>query len=389
MGMGAPAKRLTKDIVENAPKKEKPYVVWDAELRGLGLRVQPSGTKTFILRYRPSGTGRQGPKRFLKIGPYGLLAPDQARAKAKVLLGQIADGRDPAAELAKARAAITVADLADRYLRDEVTPKRKPRTLELYTYYFNRFITPEIGKTKAEAVTRATVAKLHLKIGRTHQVSANRVLDTISGLFTFGGRHDLLPAGFINPAKGIEKFKETAHERYLTGEELERLGAAIREAETIGIPWDVDEAKSGKHLQKTGRITIISPFAAAAIRLLILTGARLREVLHLRWSEVDFERGMLHLGDSKTGKKSIVLNAPALAVIAPLPRLGAYVIAGDDPEAPRADLQRPWDVVRRRAGLEGLRLHDLRHSFASVGAGASLGLPIIGKLLGHASTTTT
>jgi len=98
---------------------------------------------------------------------------------------------------------------------------------------------------------------------------------------------------------------------------------------------------------------------------------------------------MLHLADSKTGRKSIVLNAPALAVIAVLPRVGDFVICGESPDAPRSDLKRPWDLVTRRAGLEGLRLHDLRHSFASVGAGAGMGLPIVGKLLGHKSTETT
>ena len=115
----------------------------------------------------------------------------------------------------------------------------------------------------------------------------------------------------------------------------------------------------------------------------------MREILDLRWPEVDFERGMLNLPDSKTGKKSVILNAPALAVLAALPRLGEYVITGDDHMRPRSDLKRPWDLVTRHAGLAGLRLHDLRHSFASVGVGASLGLPIVGKLLGHKSTETT
>jgi integrase len=152
----------------------------------------------------------------------------------------------------------------------------------------------------------------------------------------------------------------------------------------------VDETKpTAKHVPESDRQTVISPFAGAAIRLLLFTGCRLREVLDLRWSEVDFERGMLHLTDSKTGKKSVILNAPALAVLAALPRLGDYVIAGDSPTRPRSDLKRPWNLVTRRARLSGLRLHDLRHSFASIGAGASLGLPVIGKLLGHASPSTT
>jgi integrase len=115
----------------------------------------------------------------------------------------------------------------------------------------------------------------------------------------------------------------------------------------------------------------------------------LREILDLRWSEVDFERGMLHLPDSKTGKKSVILNAPALAVLASLPRLSEFVIAGDNPTRPRADLKRPWEVVTRRAALVGFRLHDCRHAFASIGVGASLGLPVVGGLLGHKSSETT
>jgi integrase len=123
--------------------------------------------------------------------------------------------------------------------------------------------------------------------------------------------------------------------------------------------------------------------------LLIFTGARLREILGLKWNYVDFERGLLLLPDSKTGPKTIVLNAPALAILSELPRIGDFVIVGDNPDMPRHDLNRPWRLVSQRAGIDGVRLHDLRHTHASVGAGAGLGLPIIGKLLGHSQASTT
>ena len=129
--------------------------------------------------------------------------------------------------------------------------------------------------------------------------------------------------------------------------------------------------------------------AAAALRLLILTGARLREILHLRWEHVDVERGLLLLPDSKTGRKTIVLNRPALEILKAHPRTGLFVIVGDKPDQPRTDLKKPWAAVSRRAGIEGVRLHDLRHTFASIGAGASLGLPIVGKLLGRSQPQTT
>jgi integrase len=203
-----------------------------------------------------------------------------------------------------------------------------------------------------------------------------------------------LPVGF-NPARGLDKYPERGRERFLSAAELARLGDAIREAETTGLPWDADATKpTAKHgpKQKSGR-TVIGQHAAAAIRLLILTGGRLREILHLRWDHVDLERGLLLLPDSKTGKKAIVLNAPAMAVLSTLPRVGAYVVAGQDAgledERPRADLNKPWRAVRKRANLEGVRIHDLRHTHASIGAGAGLGLPIIGKLLGHTKAATT
>jgi integrase len=208
-------------------------------------------------------------------------------------------------------------------------------------------------------------------------------------MYAFGQRVGLVPEG-TNPTHGIDRFAEHRRERFLTNEELERLGAAVREAETTGIPWGVDDsAPNAKHVANPqNRFTQIDPHAAAAIRLLILTGAWLGEILTLKWEYVDFERGLLLLPDSKTGKKAIVLNAPAFDVLANLPRVGAYVIAGQaagsEQERPRADLKRPWRTVAKRAGLNGVRIHDLRHTHASVGAGAGLGLPIIGKLLGHA-----
>jgi integrase len=153
--------------------------------------------------------------------------------------------------------------------------------------------------------------------------------------------------------------------------------------------WEVDDTKpTAKHIPKHRR-TSIGPHAAAALRLLILTGARLREILGLKWEYVDMERGLLFLPDSKTGRKTIVLNAPALAVLSALPRVGSYVIMGDDPEKSRHDLNRPWKLVSKHAALEGVRLHDLRHTHASFGAAAGLGLPIIGKLLGHTQPSTT
>jgi integrase len=208
-------------------------------------------------------------------------------------------------------------------------------------------------------------------------------------MYAFAGRAGIVAEG-VNPARLIDKFKESRRERFLTGEELERLGSAIREAETTGIQWTVDESKpTAKHVAKNRRYTKMASSAAAALRLLLFTGCRLREILHLRWEHVDFERGCLFLPDSKSGRKTVILNAPALSVLNNLERVGPYVVPGDDPERPRHDLKRPWDAVTKRAGLTGVRLHDLRHTYASFGAGGGLGLPIIGQLLGHSQSATT
>jgi integrase len=220
-------------------------------------------------------------------------------------------------------------------------------------------------------------------------MTANRVVECISSVYRYAATCGLVKRGH-NPASQIEAFREQRRERFLTSGELARLGDAIREAETTGVPWALDDEKpTAKHIPKKNRSTNIGPHAAGALRLLIFTGARLREILGFKWDHVDFERGLLLLPDSKTGRKTIVLNAPALAILSGLPRTGEFVIVGDSANKPRHDLNRPWRLVSMRAGLDGVRLHDLRHTHASVGAGAGLGLPIIGKLLGHSQASTT
>ena len=183
----------------------------------------------------------------------------------------------------------------------------------------------------------------------------------------------------MNPVRKVERYGESRRERFLNTQELQRLGDALKRAEGNGVTAE------------DGTVERISPFAAAALRLLLFTGCRLSEILELRWEHVDFERGLLFLPDSKTGRKTIVLNAPALTVLTDLPRIpgNPHVIGGQKPGSAMTDLKRPWQRVCRDAAISGVRLHDLRHTFASYGAGSSLGLPIIGKLLGHSQSATT
>lgn len=391
-----PVIKISKRTVDSLVPKDRPITFYDTEVKGFGVRVMPSGLKTYILEYRPDGGGRSVAKRRLKLGRHGdAFTPDEARKAALKHLGGVIGGADPAGELAEQRGVDTLAALAERWLAEEVTPKRKASTAGLYRIYATKHIIPALGAKKANKVTWGDVAAMHRDLGAKGPATANRVLNALSGLYTWAAKVGAVK-GMANPAKGHERFRESSSERFLTTAELKELGDAIREAETVGIAWEVDRTQANaKHIPKADNArTVIEPAAAAALRLLLFTGARLREILHLRWSEVDLERGILTLEDSKTGRKSILLNAPAIAVLSGIKREGVYVIKGAPPqdgeeERPRADLKRPWALVTRRAGLEGLRLHDLRHSFASVGAGGGMGLPVIGRLLGHRNVETT
>lgn len=382
---------LTKRTIDAFPSREKPYIVFDGKLAGFGLRVAPSGSKTFIVEYRPHGGGRAIAKKRLTLGAYGTLTPDQARKAATEALSTVRHGRDPQAEKHERRTALTISGLIDAFATEHVATKCKARTAQGYAASLE-ILRKEHGLAKAESLTRAQVAKMHANLADT-PFAANRFLATVSKCFSWGVDRQLLPDGHLNPAIRVQRYAESARERYLSTAELARLGDVLRAGETAGLEWTADETKaSARHAPKPeNRRTVLDPFAVAAIRLLILTGARMREILHARWDYVDFERGVIRLPDSKTGAKPVYLSAAALTVLAALPRINGnpFIIAGGKDGQARVDLKRPWAAVTKAAGLEGLRVHDLRHSFASVGAGASLGLPIIGKLLGHSQPATT
>jgi integrase len=308
------AGRITKSVVDRLKATATEYTVWDDKLPGYGVRVRPSGAMSYVAIYR-AGSGRGAPVRRFTIATVGKITPEKARNRAQAILGEVAHGRDPAAEKASERRVPTVAELSDRFLAEHVEPKRRPGTTVFYRDILARIVKPALGTTKADKVTRAQVAKLHSRL-RATPFQANRMLGVVGSMYAFAGRVAAVPEG-TNPARKIDKFKEDRRERFLTGEELERLGTAIRLAETRGIAWDVDEeTPKSKHLPKPNqRFTKIDPFAAAAIRLLLFTGCRLREILHLQWAHADLERGLLFLPDSKTGRKTVILNAPALAVL--------------------------------------------------------------------------
>ena len=282
-----------------------------------------------------------------------------------------------------------IAQLVELFISEHARPKRKPRTAADYASLLNSYLVPKFGKRAADHITAAEVSQLHLSL-RDRPYQANRLVAVIASMYGFAARRGIVPRG-ANPAQGIERFREFSRERYLGVEELNRLGETLRLAETKGLPWrsDVDKPRSKHLVREENRRTVLSPEVVLAFRLLMFTGARLQEILTLQWSHIDLERGLINLPDSKTGRKTIVVGAAAMDLLTDRERRGAFVIPGADVGRSRSGLKKPWRAIQRHAGLEGVRIHDLRHTFASIGAGASLGLPIVGKLLGHSQPATT
>jgi integrase len=381
--------RLSKRTVDALAASPLPIIGYDAELKGFGVRIGARGSLSWFIEYRPGAGGRRIAKKRFYFGSREF-TPEQARQTAKGLLANVALGGDPMRDRHRERQSLTFSEFAERYLCEEAEAKLKPGTIANYRIAIRKHANPELGRIKLDKISNADLSRLHTKIGKISIVNANRTMECISSIFRFAAICNIVPVGH-NPTKGIRAFRESRRERFLSSEELARLGEAIREAETNGTPYEIDESKqSAKHAPKPEKRRIkVDPYIAAAFRLLILTGARLREILHLKWEYVDFQRGLLLLPDSKTGRKAIVLNVSALALLKKLKRVGQFVIASADPDRPRADLNRPWRTISKRSGLQGVRIHDLRHTHASVGAGAGLSLTIIGKLLGHTQASTT
>ncbi|HLW80216.1 MAG TPA: tyrosine-type recombinase/integrase [Terriglobia bacterium] len=357
--------RLTKRTVDTTkPAAGRDVVQWDSELPGFGLRVKPSGRKSYILQFR----NRQGRSRRLTLGAHGVLTPDAARRQAKQLLAEVERGADPVTQREKERRAASFAELAELYMERHLIPKGKPGSVVAFRGLLDRHVLPALGRLKVAEVTRADVEALHRAM-RGKAVTANRALTVISAIMVFAERSELRPSG-SNPVRYVQKYREERRERFLSAEEMGRLGDALAEA-----------ARDGSQL----------PGTILAVRLLALSGMRRTEVLTLKWEYVDLERACIRLPDSKTGRKTVPLGAPALDLLAQAPRVegNPYVCPGDRHGAPLVGIDKAWARLCKRAGLVGVRIHDLRHSWASVGAAAQLGLPVIGRVLGHSSTSTT
>ena len=352
--------KITKRTVDALAGQERERVVWDDDLKGFGVRVHPSGRRVYIVKTRYRG-------RVIKmtIGPHGAVTPSYARVRAAEIITDARAGKNPVGRNADAP---TMIALGKRFLKEYVATHCKPSTAEEYRRSVKLFIDPRIGRYRVPDIQRSDIAALHHDMCDT-PYQANRTLGVLSKMFNLAELWDLRPDG-SNPCRHVKRFREEKRERFLSDVEYQRLGAVLKEIEVDG-----SETAS----------------AIAAVRLLMLTGCRLSEIQKLLWEHVDLGAGELRLPDTKTGAKVVYLGDPAIAVLERIDRRDGnpWVIAGRKPESHLTDLQHPWRRIRARADLDDVRIHGLRHSFASGGLLVGEGLPMIGKLLGHTQVQTT
>jgi integrase len=364
--------RLTDAIAKRLkPPQTGNRIAYDADLPGFGIRITASGAKSFVLNYRTRG----GRERRITIGGFPNWSTVAARDKARQYKRQIDDGGDPLAEIEAERAAPTMAELCDRFEQEHL-PNNRPDTQADYRRMLRDHIRPFFGKqTKVAEVRFEDVERLHRRISANgHRYRANRVIAVMSRMFSLASlrwemRED-------NPCQGIQKNPEYRRKRYLKGDELEKLTNALRE-----------------HPSKQ---------AANIIRILLMTGARRGEVLSMRWAHIDLAQGIWSKPASSTKQKEdhvVPLSAPVRQLLSEISQeqtrghrktpLGEYVFPGGGDSGHVVQIKRAWRRLCKAAGISGLRIHDLRHSFASQLASGGASLPLIGALLGHSNPTTT
>ncbi|ALG69914.1 hypothetical protein VY88_10605 [Azospirillum thiophilum] len=353
--------KITKRLVDHVQAGDKDLLVFDTVLKGFVLKVTPKGTKTYLAIYRMGG--RDTPKQKVTIGRHGSpWTPDQARTEAEKLLASVRKGTDPAAEKkARTKRGATVADLADDYLTQHVDVKNKPSTATGFRRLVEKEIKPALGKLQVDKVTRADVAKLHHDMRDTPR-QANQTLAVLSKMFSLAEVWGMRPDG-TNPCKRIERYRENKRERFLSTPEVERLGKVLAELDQSG---EVHE-------------TVL-----AGLRLLLLTGCRVGEVLALRWADV--VDGALLIRDAKAGARVHSIGALAQALLADLPRKSEWVLPGvRAPEKPlsASTLGHAWERIREKAGLADVHLHDKRHTVGTYAGQAGANAFLVRDKLGH------
>lgn len=380
-----PARKLTKSLVDRAAPIGKDHILWDVSPKGFGLKITASGTKVFVIQYRLAG-GRTGRTRRLTIGKYGSpWTVETARKEAVRLLAEVARGLDPAGQKKQFAEIPTVSALCDQYLKDGVGTK-KASTLATDVGRIERHIKPLLGRKKVTEVTRNDIVKFQTDIanGKTSidvktgvrgraivrggKGTAARTVGLLGGIFSFA-----IGSGLIrdNPVRGVKRYKDKRNHRFLTEADIAKIGEALTFYE--------EQEKNGN--------------AIAIIRLLLFTGARRGEIEKLRWQEVDLEARCLRLEDSKTGQKILPLSIGACDLLRKHEeRFGGnslFVFASAKYDGHYSGTPKFWKHVRSYAGFPELRIHDLRHSFASLGLSQGRSLAILGALLGHRDQSTT
>lgn len=382
------AMRLTKRAVDAAKPEAAKYILWDRDLPSFGLRVMPSGVKSFILRYRV-GKGRTAKGRSVTIGKVGEMTCEAARRLAKDFKAEARLGLDPEEERRPEVKGMTFADLLEQWrvhaahINRRTGAIRRADNVKLDVDRLTIHALPILGKHEIAELKRSDINFLRDEISRgatsvkkktkprgVRNVTggagtAARTVAVLSSVFSYAIDEELIE---INPCRGVKVKPAGRSERFLSEAEAARLGEVLN-------GWDTDRA---------------SQTAVMIIRLLSVTGARRGEITNLKWSEIDFDQGFLRLGESKTGLSIRPLSAMAVRMLEGIPKRNKiWVFPAASGGGPFQGLGKIWREVRKKADLEDVRLHDLRHSFASFGAANGLSLPMIGALLGHRNMATT
>ena len=356
------ALKLGKRTIDALAVDRGDKVFWDSELLGFGVRVYATGRKVYVAQARtPSGRTRRG-----TVGDYTKMNTEEARRKAAETIDRIRRGEEAVPPPPEPEP--TVADLAERFMTKHVAVNCRPGTAETYESLLRLHILPELGALKLTDVDRSHVSALHYRL-RDKPNQANQAVGVFSRMFKLAVAWGMTPAR-PNPCRSIKRYKERSCERFLTEDEYARLGRVLFEAEAEGPRM---------------------ASAVAAVRLLLLTGCRRNEILTLRWDDLDRTAGELRIRDSKTGPRRVPLTPEAEQVLAGIPRLDGnpWVIAGGKRGSRLQRIDPFWNRLRVCAGLEDVRLHDLRHSYASQALAIGEGLPVIARLLGHKTVMTT
>ncbi len=334
-------------------------VRWDDVVTGLGLRIYSSGKKSFVVSYRAGGR-----KRLMVLGPFGVLTVEQARGLARKHLVAVREGEDPLDQRRLEARGKTFGDLADAYIQRHAKVHKKSWFED--ERRLRQHIPSAWRSRRADRITRADVSALHAKIGAKYPYEANRVLSLLHLVFRLAGQWGFVDESTSNPAAAITRFKETKRKRWVRPSEVPALAQAIDNEPNV--------------------------YVRAALWLYLLTGLRKSELLQARRDDIDWNRAQLRLPNTKSGEEQrIALSAPVIAILQATPELpeNPYILPGAKPGQHLVNIDKPWYRIRKAAGLDDVRLHDLRRSVGSWLSESGIDLNTIKDALRHANISTT